>query len=106
MKGLENRLTVVFLEKILRRMQLPSVVTTPRKDRLRRIAAMTFMLKMLMHSDVPYLKKLCMNMKRSQSLVPVLQTDRQFSSIAAASGCVCEKTRLPDHCLLAGHVDF
>ena len=47
-----------------------------------------------------------MNTERSQSLVPVLQTDRQFSSIAAARGRVCEKTRLPDHCLLAGHVDF
>ena len=87
-------------------MQLPSVVTTPTKDLLQRIAAMTFVLKMLMRSNVPYLKKLCVNMKRFQSLVPVLQTDRQFSSIAAASGRVWEKTRLPDHCLLAGHVDF
>ena len=52
-------------------MQLPSVVTTPTKDLLQRIAAMTFVLKMLVRSYVPYLK-LCVNMKRFQSLVPML----------------------------------
>ncbi len=57
-------------------MQLPSVVTTPTEDLLKRISAISYDIYVedvdAQQCALLNLKKLCVNMKRSQSLVPVL----------------------------------
>ena len=80
-----SRLTVVFLEKISRRMQLPSVVATPMKDLLQRIAAMTFVLKMLMRSNEPYLLKEALREYETLSVARSSVIDRP--SVLVYSSC-------------------